>query len=735
VRRDQAIEWRGERHRVARSRHSARHVRRRVVALSAVVLVGGAGIVFGVGLDGFSGDISGGGQLTFANEPVRLLDTSGSGTFDGAFDDASVLKAGTTLELDVADRRIDVARSATVVLDITVQGVDEGGDVHVFGCGRDRPLTPTLRHESRNRTTTQIVTSLGSGGRVCVDTDSDVEVTVDLAATLPEDMFDMQRRRLLDASETDVESEAVVATGRLADGARIEIPLGDSNAVPDDAGPLLLTVAGETSGSVVVFDCALGPGGPTMVAGDEQVSSIVSVGPNGPSGGSLCVESAGVSDISVDLVGWFAPGAVVAVDGDARLVDTRPDGETTDALFRARGLRPAHATLQVPVAGRAGVAADASAVIVRVGAWGMDGAGQVAVYAADDRESASSAVPNIHAGDDIGGDRVVHRTVIVPLGSQGEICVSNDRATHLTVDVLGWFTQPADPVMNDATAPSEVLTSNTPEMSSPATDAGSWGRCPAQSLFPHWRMVAMYGTQRSGVLGVLGEQDPDAAAVRLGELVEAWETSERPILPAFELITVLATADAGADGMYNLAASDEFVQEYLDAARRHGIYLILDLQPGRSDFLTEAKRYEKFLRQPDVGLALDPEWRTPAPSRPVGGSVGYVTAEEVNSVSAWLADIVREEQLPEKLLVVHQFQQQMIRDKSELVEPPGIALNIHMDGLGTRAQKLDTYSHVHVTPPWSNGLKLFYDEDIDMYTPTEVLDGAFQPVPDLITYQ
>jgi hypothetical protein len=86
-------------------------------------------------------------------------------------------------------------------------------------------------------------------------------------------------------------------------------------------------------------------------------------------------------------------------------------------------------------------------------------------------------------------------------------------------------------------------------------------------------------------------------------------------------------------------------------------------------------------------------------------------------------------------LVIHQFQEQMIRDKPRLVEPPGIALTIHMDGLGTQAQKLDTYSHVHVEPPWNNGVKLFYDEDIDMYTPTEVLGGAFQPVPDLITYQ
>ena len=39
------------------------------------------------------------------------------------------------------------------------------------------------------------------------------------------------------------------------------------------------------------------------------------------------------------------------------------------------------------------------------------------------------------------------------------------------------------------------------------------------------------------------------------------------------------------------------------------MYVVLDLQPGRTDFLTQAKRYEPLLALPHVGLALDPEWR------------------------------------------------------------------------------------------------------------------------------
>jgi hypothetical protein len=269
-----------------------------------------------------------------------------------------------------------------------------------------------------------------------------------------------------------------------------------------------------------------------------------------------------------------------------------------------------------------------------------------------------------------------------------------------------------------------------------APDAGAAPtECPAQELFPHWRMVAMYGTSRSAQLGVLGEQPPEAAAARLERIVRRWERGDRPVLPAFELIATLATADPGEDGLHRLPASDELVQRYLDAARRRGIYLILDLQPGRSDFLTEAQRYERFLREPDVGLALDPEWRTEYPATPGGGYIGSVDGAEVNAVADWLAGIVADAGLPEKLLVVHQFREEMVTDRDQLRAPPGIALTVHMDGHGTRAQKLDSYAKVHAEPPLHNALKLFYDEDVEMFRPRDILRGAFEPAPELITYQ
>ncbi len=206
------------------------------------------------------------------------------------------------------------------------------------------------------------------------------------------------------------------------------------------------------------------------------------------------------------------------------------------------------------------------------------------------------------------------------------------------------------------------------------------------------------------------------------------------MLPAFELIATIATSAPGADGSYSTPLDPETVQRYLDVARANDMLLILDVQPGRAPFLEEAKRYERFLREPDVGLALDPEWYVPAPGRLGGGTIGSTDAATINQVSAWLADIVAEEGLPEKLFVVHQFKESMVRDRHLVVDRPGLATTFHIDGFGGQAAKISKYRLLRPEAPYNVGFKLFYDADTDLLTPDEVMT-LLSPPPDLVTYQ
>jgi len=154
------------------------------------------------------------------------------------------------------------------------------------------------------------------------------------------------------------------------------------------------------------------------------------------------------------------------------------------------------------------------------------------------------------------------------------------------------------------------------------------------------------------------------------------------VLPALELIAVIANADAGQDGLYRARQTDAVIGRYLKAARRAKALLLLDIQPGRSDFFTEATRLRKWLEEPDVGLALDPEWRM-GPGEVPGKVIGHVGAREVNATTAWLSQIVRERNLPQKLLLVHQFTDSMVPEK-QLKRPPGLAYVLNVDRFGSQ---------------------------------------------------
>ena len=145
-------------------------------------------------------------------------------------------------------------------------------------------------------------------------------------------------------------------------------------------------------------------------------------------------------------------------------------------------------------------------------------------------------------------------------------------------------------------------------------------------------------------------------------------------------------------------------------------------------------RYESLLLRPNVGLALDPEWRM-GPTQVPGEVIGQVTATEINQVSAWLVELVRDNDLPEKIFIIHQFQDRMVINRDRIIHRPGLATTIHTDGFGDRANKQATYSRIHVDAPLYNGFKLFIDEDTDLYQPGDVLGFLENPVPDFVSYQ
>jgi len=257
-----------------------------------------------------------------------------------------------------------------------------------------------------------------------------------------------------------------------------------------------------------------------------------------------------------------------------------------------------------------------------------------------------------------------------------------------------------------------------------------------QLAFTNRRMVAMYGCPTFPALGILGEQDIPSSISRVRGLANEYQalTPER-VVPAFEIIVTIASAGAGEDGNYSNELPVETFVPWVEAALEAGVYVVLDLQPGRTDFVTQAKLYEQLLLYPNVGLALDPEWRL-APDQVHLRQIGSVHVDEVNAVADYLAELTRTHHLPQKVLVLHQFMQRMIQGRENLdTSHPELAVLIHADGQGSQGGKNGTWQNLHQGAPagvvW--GWKNFIDEDVPMLTPAQTYQ--VQPVPHFVSYQ
>ncbi|MYB74852.1 MAG: hypothetical protein F4X68_12935 [Acidimicrobiia bacterium] len=238
------------------------------------------------------------------------------------------------------------------------------------------------------------------------------------------------------------------------------------------------------------------------------------------------------------------------------------------------------------------------------------------------------------------------------------------------------------------------------------------------------RMVAIYGHPSTSGLGVLGEQGPQEGAERLRSIAQGYDADGAVILPTFEIIATVASAGPGSDGDYSAMTARDVIRPWIETAAANDMYVVLDLQSGRSDFLSQAKVYEEFLLLPHVGLALDPEWRL-KPHEVHLQQIGTVDAAEINQVVEWLAGLVREHALPQKLLIVHQFRYSMITNREAIETPPELAVLIHMDGQGSIQAKYNTWNALTTMADADQfhwGWKNFYDEDSPMATPEQVLE-------------
>jgi hypothetical protein len=261
---------------------------------------------------------------------------------------------------------------------------------------------------------------------------------------------------------------------------------------------------------------------------------------------------------------------------------------------------------------------------------------------------------------------------------------------------------------------------------SPWVDSGS--------LLEKNLLVSWYGNPWSERMGILGRLEGNALADGLKRQAAAYAAaSHKEVLPAYELVAIVAQPEPGRDGRYRRRESREVIDRMLRAARAAGFKLILDVQTGRSTVLDELSYLAPYLQQPDVYLALDPEFSMGTDGVP-GKRIGQMHADEVNDAIGVLEYVQARERLPRKVLIVHQFTTGMLPDKEKIWTSSALDIVLAADGFGPPALKRHTYSMVLRQHSLAySGFKLFYIQDTNLLDPAQVL--ALTPPPAVIIYQ
>ena len=241
-------------------------------------------------------------------------------------------------------------------------------------------------------------------------------------------------------------------------------------------------------------------------------------------------------------------------------------------------------------------------------------------------------------------------------------------------------------------------------------------------------------------MGVLGEYPPKELWRKLNIELAAWRKADpkTPVQPAIHYIAVVASGMPLKDGKYRTRMPARQIDSALAIAKMGNAIVFLDVQVALSNVKEEVPLLEKYLKMTNVHLGIDPEFSMKDGSKP-GHKIGTMDATDINFCSDYLAKLVRDNNLPPKILIVHRFTQGMVRNYKNIKLHPEVQLVMNMDGWGEPILKRSTYLlYIYKEPVQLTGFKLFYKNDLKkaphvMLTPADLM--KLKPQPIYIQYQ
>lgn len=380
--------------------------------------------------------------------PVRLLDTRApGGTIDGVASGAGRPGSGSVVEVPISGRG-GIDEPAAVAVNLTAVDAAGPGFVTAHRCGGDVPVASNLNFAAGDTVANLALLALDGDGRVCLYIEGSAHLLLDVTGQFDSDGFAAleQPLRFVDTRPGAPTFDGLMAgAGELPAASTMAVPIAGRGGLDAGLATVVLNVTvtePADAGFVTVYPCEQPrPNASNLNHGEGRTVAGAVVTGLSPDG-EVCVHTSARTGLIVDVAGVIPPDGFTALPTPRRLLDTRNPASTFDASDAGSGFRPAGGTYRLGISGRAGVPADASAVVLTVTAVDAEAHGFVTVHPSG---TARPNASNLNHGDREAGSDTVANSVVTRLGPGGAVCLFTSAPAELVVDVAGWLPGPPPP--------------------------------------------------------------------------------------------------------------------------------------------------------------------------------------------------------------------------------------------------------------------------------------------------
>jgi hypothetical protein len=354
----------------------------------------------------------------------------------------SRINSRVTRLLSRVPKRIKVAGVAGLPADITAISANftvteptSGTFLTVYNCATVMPTASTLNFGFYETVANAGIFPLSSAGEICVYSPANTELIIDISGHFRPSVASTYNA--LTPVPLVNTLTRLGAASRLAAGSTLSVNVVNANVgVPSNATAVALNISGVTAdatGFITAFPCGI-----TMPVVSNvnplkgMTKSNFAIVPLSPSG-ELCLYTRTALDLKVDVLGYLTGGGTgtIVPSAPTRVTDTRDAYRSEMNLGTGGQALAANTPRSLRLAGNRGIPGNAKAVSVNVTIVSPAGNGTLTVWGCGTQPGVDSI--SFPTG------KIVANGIQVKLSATGDICMNSTVATHLVIDVTGWW--------------------------------------------------------------------------------------------------------------------------------------------------------------------------------------------------------------------------------------------------------------------------------------------------------